>query len=79
MAIVGIHVGKNLLVCAELDQQKVAPFDGKLGISKQLDAHTKYVEKVSMHGCPDNMPMLGFHEGRNLLLCMSSKPGPGQE
>jgi len=78
-AIVGIHVAKNLLVCAEADRQQAAQLDHKLGIGQKLDAHTQYAEKVSMHGCPDNMPMLGFHEGRNLLLCMTNKGVGGQE
>jgi len=54
-AMVGLHVDKNVLLCAPLKMRDLF-----------VDAHT---ERVGMHACPEGSVMVGIHVGRNLLLC----------
>ncbi len=70
-AIVGVHIGNNWLVCGALDQQAIATYAGKLGVTQRVDPPPT---GHYLHECPKNMPMLGFHEGRNLLLCLAVGP-----
>ena len=72
MAVRGIHVGKNLLVCENFDRQAAEALAGKRGLTVKIDHRTAWVQgEINMHVCPDSMPMLGYHEGRNLLLCLA--------
>jgi len=75
MAVRGVHVGKNLLVCSKYDQQAAEQTAGKRGLVIQIDHRTqRYYDGIGLHACPDGFPMLGFHEGRNLLLCLTLGP-----
>jgi hypothetical protein len=54
-AMVGLHVGKNVLLCAPLKMRDLF-----------VDASTR---RVGMHACPEGSVMVGIHAGCNLLLC----------
>jgi hypothetical protein len=54
-AMTGLHVGKNVLLCAPLQTNDLF-----------VDAST---ERAKMHACPAGSVMVGIHVGRNLLLC----------
>jgi len=54
-AMVGLHEGKNALLCAPLETTELF-----------VDSHTV---RQNMHACPHGSVMVGIHVGRNLLLC----------
>jgi hypothetical protein len=58
-AMFGLHVAKNVLLCANC-KRLIATRD------LFIDAATV---RLGMHACPEGSVMVGIHVGRNLLLC----------
>jgi hypothetical protein len=57
-AMVGLHVGRNVLLCAPLQTRDLF-----------VDEYTQTSTGLRMHRCPEGSVMVGIHVGRNLLLC----------
>jgi hypothetical protein len=57
-AMVGLHVGRNVLLCAPLQTRDLF-----------VDEYTTTSKGLRMHRCPEGSVMVGIHVGRNLLLC----------
>jgi hypothetical protein len=57
-AMVGLHVGRNVLLCAPLQTRDLF-----------VDEYTQTSKGLRMHRCPEGSVMVGIHVGRNLLLC----------
>jgi len=57
-AMIGIHVGNNVLKCARLSSG--------MSNNRNLDGGT---QRNGMHACPRGQLMVGVHVGRNLFIC----------
>ena len=55
--VLGVHVAKNLLICATIPDN----FGAEI-----VDKNT---QEQGMHACPFGMAMTGLHANKNLLAC----------